>query len=285
MTDWFRSWHGAPTDPKWLGIANKVGVPPGIVAAIVWALMDRASQASERGDITGYDADGLGAFFGTEPEKVDAIVAAMTDKGMLHDGRFVAWERRQPKREDDSAQRVREHRERAKQQSKRDVTQSNAPEEIQKADTEPSSLRSDGPRERAPDPAIVLQSVVDPMVAKRFVAHCAEKRRTLSSQQAESIAATLREVRKAGGNAAEALQFAINKGWVSLELEYLRNNGFPLRDPAGDQGAATTSWPVEKWRPLVEHWRATGNWNREALGPAPREAGCRAPAELWKAAA
>lgn len=52
-----------------------------------------------------------------------------------------------------------------------------------------------------------------------------------------------------------------------------------------DQATTTAAWPVEKWRPLVQHWQATGNWNREALGPAPREAGCRAPAELWRAAA
>jgi len=28
--DWFRSWHGAPNDPKWLVIARKAGVAPGM---------------------------------------------------------------------------------------------------------------------------------------------------------------------------------------------------------------------------------------------------------------
>ena len=41
MTGWFRSWHGAPTDPKWLGIAKRAGVAPGFAVAIAWALMDR----------------------------------------------------------------------------------------------------------------------------------------------------------------------------------------------------------------------------------------------------
>ena len=125
MNDWFRSWHGAPTDPKWLGIARRVDLPAGIVAAVAWALMDRASQSSDRGSIAGYDAEALGAFFGCEPEQVEAIVSAMTDKGMVVDGRLAAWEKRQPKREDSSTKRVRRHRERNETQcnaTKPDVT-------------------------------------------------------------------------------------------------------------------------------------------------------------------
>lgn len=145
MTDWFRSWHGAPTDPKWLGIAKRAGVAPGIAVAVAWALMDRASQAEDRGSIVGYDADGLGYFYGCEPEQVGAIVQAMTDKGMLVDGRFAAWEKRQPKREreqDDSTDRVRAHR-----AMKRHVTPCNASETTETprvdTDTDISSLRSD----------------------------------------------------------------------------------------------------------------------------------------------
>ena len=125
MTGWFRSWHGAPTDPKWLGIAKRAGVAPGFAVAIAWALMDRASQAERRGSIDGYDADGLACFFGCEPEQVEAIIAAMTAKGMLNDRRFVAWERRQPKREDDSTMRVRAFRETQCNAVKRSVTHGN----------------------------------------------------------------------------------------------------------------------------------------------------------------
>jgi hypothetical protein len=136
MTDWFRSWHGAPTDPKWLGIARRAGVAPGIVVAAVWSLMDRASQAEDRGSITGYDAEGMACFFGCDPEAIEAIVAAMSDKGMIVNGRFASWEKRQPKREDDSSQRVREHRERKRAQSERDETHCNAPEKIREEQKE-----------------------------------------------------------------------------------------------------------------------------------------------------
>lgn len=141
MTDWFRSWHGAPTDPKWLGIARRAGVAPGIAVAVAWALMDRASQAEDRGDISGYDPDGLACFYGCEPEQVDAIVNAMNDKGILVNGRFANWEKRQPIREDDSLKRVREHRERKRNDAERSVTQCNAPDTD--TDTDTSSLRSE----------------------------------------------------------------------------------------------------------------------------------------------
>lgn len=146
MTDWFRSWHGAPTDPKWLGIARRAGVAPGIAVAVAWALMDRASQSADRGSIGGYDAEGLAYFYGCEPENVEAIVAAMVDKGMIVNERFTSWEKRQPMREDDSAKRVREHRERKKREAERNVTQRNAPEEDTETDIATASDEAAAPR-------------------------------------------------------------------------------------------------------------------------------------------
>ena len=119
MMEWFRSWHGAPTDPKWRVIGKKTGLAPGMVFAIVWTLMDRASQADERGSIKGYDPDEIAIDQGCEPEDVESVVTALADKGVLEDGRFKSWEKRQPKRERieavTSTERVRAHRERKKQ--------------------------------------------------------------------------------------------------------------------------------------------------------------------------
>lgn len=127
--DWFRSWHGAPTDPKWLGIARKAGVVPGIVVAVAWALMDRASQSDDRGSIYGYDPDGLAYFFGCEPENIEAIVSAMMDKGIIDENeKFAAWEKRQPKREDGSSERAKAWRERKRNENNDTGTQENATE-------------------------------------------------------------------------------------------------------------------------------------------------------------
>lgn len=112
MNDWFRSWHGAPTDQKWLAIAKRAKVAPGFVVAVVWSLMDRASQHADRGSIAGYDAEAMAVFLGCEEEHVLGIVQALHEKGVLERDRFASWEKRQPKREreDNSTSRVQEHR-------------------------------------------------------------------------------------------------------------------------------------------------------------------------------
>jgi hypothetical protein len=113
MTSWFRSWHGAPTDNKWLVIAAKAKVKPGVVSAIAWALFDYASQADDRGSVAGFDAETYATFSGFNESEVQAVVDAMRSKGVIDaDGRLAAWDKRQPKREDDSTKRVREYRKR-----------------------------------------------------------------------------------------------------------------------------------------------------------------------------
>lgn len=129
--DWFRSWHGAPTDNKWLVIAKRAGVPAGMVSAVVWALFDYASQNEDRGSVDGFDVETYATFSGFEDADVQAIIAALAEKNVIQDGYLAAWEKRQPKREDNSTERVRQHRNAVK----RNVTQGNAREDKEK-DTE-----------------------------------------------------------------------------------------------------------------------------------------------------
>lgn len=142
---------------------------------------------------------------------------------------------------------------------------------------QPSSLRSDGARERRPaNPIIVLQGEVDAITAQRWVTHCEDKGKRPSAGQAEELCAVLRSVAAAGGNKAEALKFAMLKGWVSLEIEYLRNAGFPLKAAPG---------PSIDWLPRIEAWRVDpGSWI-PGWGPKPDERGCKAPPELLRTAA
>lgn len=95
MTDWFRSWHGAPTDPKWRTVARRAAVPTHVAIAVAWALMDHASQHGDRGSVEGFDCEVIGDFIDADPDQVRAVLAAMTDKNVLEDGRFRAWEKRQ----------------------------------------------------------------------------------------------------------------------------------------------------------------------------------------------
>ncbi len=113
MTDWFRSWHGAPTDNKWLVIAKRAKTKPGVVSAIWWALLDHASQAAERGRVSDFDVETYAHYSGFDENVVEAVLKAITDKGLVLNGVLIAWERRQPAREDLTAtDRKRKQRER-----------------------------------------------------------------------------------------------------------------------------------------------------------------------------
>lgn len=108
---WWRSWHGAPMDQKWLAVAARSGVKTGIVIAIAWALLDYASQQKNRGSINGFDTETFAVFSGFDEADIIAVIKAMTDKKIIVDDTWSNWEKRQPKREDDSNNRVKKYRE------------------------------------------------------------------------------------------------------------------------------------------------------------------------------
>jgi hypothetical protein len=143
-------------DKKWPVIAMRAGVKTGVVSAIAWALMDYASQHETRGTVEGFDAEVYAVYSGFPENEVIAVIKAMTDKGVIVDGKLTNWEKRQPKREDDSTERVREWREK-----KRNETQSNAPSGQEIERDKESEIDIDTEREGAPDPYDLMQSLIE----------------------------------------------------------------------------------------------------------------------------
>ncbi|MBD5417343.1 MAG: hypothetical protein HDR50_06730 [Desulfovibrio sp.] len=119
--DWFRAYHGITSDPKWPIVARKAKVSIGVVVSVWIALLESASQAEERGSVANFDAETVDALYGFEDGTSEAVFTALLEKGLICDGRICAWDKRQPKREDDNAERMRRCRER-----KRQETQGNA---------------------------------------------------------------------------------------------------------------------------------------------------------------
>lgn len=111
--DWFRLHHGTPQDPKWIVVSRRARVPVGAVLSVWMTMLDTASRAAVRGTLEGWDHEDVAAMLGYETEQVAAIYDAMQGKTLEGD-RVMAWDKRQPKRErdDDSAPRVRAHRDR-----------------------------------------------------------------------------------------------------------------------------------------------------------------------------
>lgn len=110
--EWCRLWHDMPSDPKFRAVAKRSGRPTAEVLALFTAMLTNASgNEDERGTLRNWSHEDMGVALDIEPEHAEAIFNAM--QGKLLDGhRLTGWERRQPKREDGSAERAKAWRER-----------------------------------------------------------------------------------------------------------------------------------------------------------------------------
>lgn len=107
--DWLRLWHDMPNDPKWRTIARQAKQPIALVQALYLHLLVDASMSETRGnaDVTVED---LSSALDVDEDQIEAILSVM--QGRVLEGRYITgWDKRQPKRNDDSKERVRRYRE------------------------------------------------------------------------------------------------------------------------------------------------------------------------------
>jgi hypothetical protein len=119
--DWFRWHHGSVTDPKFQLVARKAGVRlPDVLA--VWAfVLEKASASDERGNFGVVDFEAVDCLFGLDDGQTALILEQMGVRGLVQEGRIVAWEKRQPKRERDDPGAT----DRKRHQRARDATSAN----------------------------------------------------------------------------------------------------------------------------------------------------------------
>lgn len=112
---WLRLWHDMPNDPKWRTVSRISKQPIAVVMATYVHLLVIASTAEERGSIQVIEED-LASALDITPEAVRAILSAMQGR-LLKDNKLIGWQKRQPLREDGSAERAKAWRESKKRQS------------------------------------------------------------------------------------------------------------------------------------------------------------------------
>lgn len=111
---WLRLWVDMPNDPKWRTIARVSKQPISTVLAVYLHILVSASNANERGRTQDVCSEDVASALDVDTEQVDAIMAAM--QGRVLDGDVVSgWAKRQPGREDGSAERAKAYREAKKQ--------------------------------------------------------------------------------------------------------------------------------------------------------------------------
>ncbi|MCY1196424.1 hypothetical protein D9M72_77670 [compost metagenome] len=125
---WLRLWHDLPNDPKWRTIARVSKQRIGdVIAVYLHVLVDASSNETERGRTQSVCVEDVATALDMDNDQVEAILSAM--QGRVMEGELVSgWSKRQPAREDGSAERAKAWRERKKQQAERERTQPNAQE-------------------------------------------------------------------------------------------------------------------------------------------------------------
>lgn len=129
MSRWVRLWEDMPNDPKWRVVRYRAlqSVTCVTIGDVVSVFVHMLTNADSHGHLVNWCDEDIAAALEYTPELVKAIREAM--QGKVLEGNYLkGWEKRQPKREDNSKDRVRAFREKSNAQ-KRTETQCNAPEE------------------------------------------------------------------------------------------------------------------------------------------------------------
>jgi uncharacterized phage protein (TIGR02220 family) len=154
---WFRVWTDMVNDPKWRTIARVSGRPISEVLSVALHLMTCASNATERGRTEGWSDEDVATALDIDTDHVTKIKDAM--QGRFLDGdQLTSWDKRQPKREDNSSERAKEWREAKKAEKKAAETEArthaNATERTKtpRRDTDTDTEESK-PKDKDPAPA------------------------------------------------------------------------------------------------------------------------------------
>lgn len=143
-----------PADIKWRVISRRANQPvANVLSVYVFLLVNASANDTERGRTRNFNAEDVAGALDLEVEAVEEILRAMQGK-VLDKDHLTGWEKRQPKREDNSAERSRKWRE---QQNERVAnayrTQQNAQireEKIrEEKNNKPLSVGADAPTEKS----------------------------------------------------------------------------------------------------------------------------------------
>jgi hypothetical protein len=230
--DWFRWHHGSVTDPKFRLVAKKARARFGDVITIWAFVLEAASADAERGTIGQLDFETLDDMLDAEEGTAARILDAMAARGLVDgNNRIAAWDKRQPKREDDTAaERKRRQREREHEMAvtgngvtedvSRDVTHGHA-DVTHGHDREEESREEKKKRNTPPTPrggAVDVPEWVPAEPWTEFVQMRRAKgqRTPFTVGAAKGVITKLATLRDAGIDLAEVLRQSTVNGWADV---------------------------------------------------------------------
>lgn len=220
---WFRLWADMVNDPKWRTIARVSKQKIGDVIAVYVHMMTCASNATERGRTEGWNDEDVATALDIGIEQVTAIREAM--QGRVLEGDYLSgWEKRQPLKEDGSAERSKAWREAQKAANEHGQTPPNETERQQTQDTDKEEKKSRSKTNPSAAPKYspideLLNQGVDKQTAKDWIALRAKKRSDVSKTAIDGFKA---EAVKADISLVDALKMCCQRGWQGFNAEWVK---------------------------------------------------------------
>jgi hypothetical protein len=184
-------------------------------------MTNAGENTDERGRLNGWDDEDVAAALDMDGEHVTAIREAMQGK-TLNGDQLSGWNKRQPKREDDSAERAKKWRDNKNKQlhdanaTERTRTQPNA-EKRPDTDTDTEILSSNEDNTREPTARDVLLECLSEKTAADVIAHRQAKKSKLTPRAAREL---VNAFQKFGDPEAAAAEMIL-RGWTGFKPDWM----------------------------------------------------------------
>jgi hypothetical protein len=223
---WLRLWHDMPNDPKWRTIAKASQQPiPMVISVYVHLLVDASANATERGR-TQPNAEDLASALDVETECVTSVLSAM-DGRVIEAGRLSGWDRRQPEKEDGSADRARLWRKKQKEiKGQPNATERNRTPTNTDKDKDKDKIKTKAQAKDEPS-LFMWPEWIEQDAVKDFEEMRRKKRAPLTDRARKNIVAELVRLEATGQHAEDVLNQSITNSWSGV---------FPLKNEGGGNG-------------------------------------------------
>lgn len=212
---WFRVWGDMINDPKWRTIARKSEQKIGDVIAVYMHMLTCASNATERGRTEGWCDEDVATALDIDTEQVEAIREAM--QGRVLDGDYLTgWEKRQPIKEDNSAERAKAWREAKKAEKEQQQTPPNETERQRTQDKDTDKKREEEKKSKPAQPSVALPDWVPADSWAGYLEMRKKKRKEPTAYALELVLADLTKFRDAGHDVKAILDASTKNGWTDV---------------------------------------------------------------------
>jgi hypothetical protein len=252
---WLKLWNEAPTDPKWLAVAEVAGTSPSVAWHTFSCAMtfsnEQLSRGKQRGSITGFNLQVVAAFCRVTVDEIQRVIQAFRDMRILIGDQIASWKKRQdeklPKPRSPGAERT---------ARSRAAAAARAAQEELKLEPRATPIKPAEPAVTAPlealHPTVTSAADTDSVISeaiasereppKAEVVQIDDHRKVRASGSGERKSRISPDWQPDEQDYAYAIGKGYDLGWVAWEAERFRDHHLKNGSRFADWNAAWRTW-------------------------------------------